>query len=152
MSDNDRPDHKSSFAASLRLSESEFSAELALIFGAGEKITAGRIAEVNAELRAGDIVLNISGRDRGRFYFVKSRDGETVYLTDGRTRKLDAAKKKSLKHVAFVSSPSYKTAENLRLLEVGELEAKKITNKQIRAALRDYYKTRTDLFGLQNEG
>ncbi|MDR1820982.1 MAG: hypothetical protein LBQ91_00950 [Oscillospiraceae bacterium] len=147
MSESDRRDHKSSFESSLRLNDSELEAELLRITGAAP-VTDGKIAEINARLSPGDIALNICGRDKGRFYFIKSVSDGYVYLTDGRTRKLDAAKKKKVKHVLFVCSPSYKLAENIKKLDAGELGVKdKLTNKQVRAALRDYYKTRTDLCG-----
>jgi ribosomal protein L14E/L6E/L27E len=146
MSESDRRDYKSSFESSLRLNDSEFESEILRIAG-GAPVTDGKIAEINANLSPGDVVLNISGRDRGRFYFIRSVADGYVYLTDGRTRKLDAAKKKKVKHVLFVASPSYKLADNIKKLDAGELEVKdKITNKQVRAALRDYYKTRSDIF------
>ena len=51
------------------------------------------------EYRIGQMVRSIAGRDNGKAFIVIKTEGEYVYVADGMTRKLDAPKKKKLKHI-----------------------------------------------------
>jgi ribosomal protein L14E/L6E/L27E len=48
------------------------------------------------------LALSIAGHDKGRLYAVLKKDSKTVFLADGKLRKLSAPKKKNLKHVLFL--------------------------------------------------
>lgn len=52
------------------------------------------------EITSGSIVLATRGRDTGRYFLVAKREGDYLYLVDGKTRKVANPKKKKVKHVA----------------------------------------------------
>lgn len=43
-----------------------------------------------------------SGHDRNQIYLIKEKDEKYVYLVNGTTKKLDAPKKKSVKHIQII--------------------------------------------------
>lgn len=51
------------------------------------------------EIERGSLVYSIAGRDKGSLFLVLERDGEFVYLADGKTRRCENPKKKKLKHI-----------------------------------------------------
>lgn len=53
------------------------------------------------KLRIGDIVMAISGREKGEFFIVKSLDNNSVLLVNGKTRTLSNPKTKNVKHIKF---------------------------------------------------
>ncbi len=53
------------------------------------------------EVRPFDIVSSRKGHDAGRLFIVLRADNGWVFLSDGKTRKLDNPKKKSVKHIGF---------------------------------------------------
>ncbi len=50
----------------------------------------------------GAIVTSIAGRDKGELYIVFDRQGDYVYLVNGKTRPIDNPKKKNTKHLNLV--------------------------------------------------
>ena len=76
------------------------------------------------EVRRGQIMRSLAGHDKGDFQTVIKLEGEFAYMTDGKRRKLEAPKKKKLKHLA-------PTGTQLS-------EASLSTNRQIRMALAEY--------------
>ena len=54
------------------------------------------------KLSKSDIVLSLSGRDKGKYFFVVDTAGEYVMIADGRYRKLEQPKKKKQKHLQLV--------------------------------------------------
>ena len=50
----------------------------------------------------GDVVISIAGRDKGGIFLVVKNDGKNVLIADGRVRKVNALKKKNIKHVKKV--------------------------------------------------
>ncbi len=60
------------------------------------------------EIRPGQLVCSLAGRDRGKYYFVWRRiDNRYVLVVDGRDKTLGSPKKKNLIHLQkhnFVSS------------------------------------------------
>lgn len=84
---------------------------------------------LSKDLSLGQVVINSSGRDAGRLFFiVKIVDKEHVLISDGKKRKLDKPKLKKVKHLQKY---------NLINLQVKEkLEAKEsITDAFLRAEL-----------------
>ena len=55
------------------------------------------------ELSKSDIVMSLSGRDKGKYFFVVETEGEYVLIADGRCRKLERLKQKKRKHVELVA-------------------------------------------------
>ena len=48
-----------------------------------------------------DIVFSLAGHDRGKAFVLLRTEEGRAYLIDGKTRKLNNPKKKSLKHIRF---------------------------------------------------
>ncbi len=71
------------------------------------------------EYRIGQVVRSIAGRDNGKAFIVVKTDGNYVYIADGSTHKLDAPKKKKLRHI----QGSYNVSEEIAAkLESGTAE------------------------------
>ena len=51
------------------------------------------------EIERGSLVYSIAGRDKGSLFLVLKRDGDFVYLADGKLRRCENPKKKKLKHI-----------------------------------------------------
>ena len=80
--------------------------------------------------KTGDIVFSTAGHDRDRAYIVVRADGRYARLADGKTKKLDGPKKKSLKHLKFA-----KPGTNELSAAVSENRA---TDSMIRKALAKF--------------
>ena len=76
------------------------------------------------EIKRGQVVRSICGRDQGCFLAVVGREGPCLLLADGRRRPLERPKRKKPFHVAVTST----------VLEEAALQ----TNRQIRTALRPF--------------
>ncbi len=80
----------------------------------------------------GQLVLSLSGRDKGRINVIVACDMEKqlVFLVDGRTRRVEKPKPKKLKHIKFLS-----------VCHEGIAEAVKngsLTDKAVREAIGAY--------------
>ncbi len=51
------------------------------------------------EYRIGQVVRSIAGRDNGKAFIVVKTEDNYVYVADGALRRLEAPKKKKLKHI-----------------------------------------------------
>ncbi len=51
----------------------------------------------------GKYVTSKAGHDKGKLYVVAACDDSHVYLVDGEYRRMDAPKKKNLKHVQLIN-------------------------------------------------
>ena len=51
-------------------------------------------------INTGDIVVSITGHDRGEHYLVIDCDKDFIYVANGRLKTLDKPKKKKKKHVS----------------------------------------------------
>ncbi|MGL4797197.1 MAG: KOW domain-containing protein [Paraclostridium sp.] len=55
---------------------------------------------LSTDLSVGQVIINTSGRDTGRLFFiVKIVDKDHVFISDGKKRKLDKPKLKKVKHL-----------------------------------------------------
>ncbi|MGN1088853.1 MAG: hypothetical protein ACI4Q6_00500 [Huintestinicola sp.] len=72
------------------------------------------------EAMNGRIVRSIAGHDKGRFLAVVGTEDDFVFLADGKERKLDAPKKKRLKHIAPTNTV---------------IDTASLTDKQLRSVL-----------------
>ena len=61
------------------------------------------------EYRIGQVVRSIAGRDNGKAFIVVRTEPNFIYVADGETRKLEAPKKKKLKHI----QGSYNVSEEI---------------------------------------
>lgn len=73
----------------------------------------------------GTVVKAIAGRDDDRFFVVTKicDDKQYVLISDGKTRKLDAPKRKNIKHIRVTGTV---------------IELDKITDKKLKMALRKF--------------
>ncbi len=76
------------------------------------------------EIKRGQVVRSIAGRDKGDFQAVLGAEGPCLWVCDGRRRPLERPKRKKAFHVAATAA-------------VLPEEALK-TNRQIRSALRPF--------------
>ena len=83
------------------------------------------------DIARSDIVKSIAGRDQGKYFFVLDTDGEFLMLADGKTRRLEAPKRKKRKHTVFVEHADCRVAEKIRSEE-------KVTNSELRRTLAAY--------------
>lgn len=72
----------------------------------------------------GVVVKAVAGRDSGRYFVVLKNEDGFVWISDGKTRKLDNPKKKNIKHLIFSDSV---------------IDIDKITNKKLKMSLDRYY-------------
>jgi ribosomal protein L14E/L6E/L27E len=87
--------------------------------------------ENTPKIAVGDIVLNLNGRDAGRFYVVTAADGELLTLADGRGRRIEKPKRKKTKHVRWIARGGDRTAQRLR-------DGEKVTNAELRRTLSEH--------------
>lgn len=55
------------------------------------------------EIKIGDYVESLQGRDTKNIYIVKQVDGEYIYLVDGKGKTVDKPKKKKIKHIKVLN-------------------------------------------------
>ncbi len=84
------------------------------------------------EYTIGQVVFSKSGRDKGRPFIVIKVDKQYLYLVDGSLRKLEKPKKKKNIHVQ-------KTHDIIDHIKKNIEEGKKITDSDIKKALKKYY-------------
>lgn len=75
-----------------------------------------------------DIVLSLTGRDKGQLMLVVAEEGDFLLLANGRARRAENPKRKRRRHVSRQGACDERTRS--KLLETGRL-----TNSDIRKAL-----------------
>lgn len=75
-----------------------------------------------------EIVLSLAGHDKGKLFCVLETDGKIARIADGRERKLDAPKRKSVKHLRRVGTSAHPAIIRLQ-------RGESTTDKQLRCAL-----------------
>ena len=78
-----------------------------------------------------NLVQATAGREQGKYFFVLETDGEYLLLADGKSRKVEAPKRKKQKHVRFIEENCDSVAEKIRSNE-------KITTSELRKAIAAY--------------
>ncbi len=84
------------------------------------------------DIEKSNIVRSRAGRDSGKLFVVLAVEGEYLLLADGKSRKLEAPKRKKRRHAEFVAA-----ADDTRLSKKIRGE-EKITNSEVRRALAAY--------------
>jgi large subunit ribosomal protein L14e len=82
-----------------------------------------------SEIRIGQVVRSKCGRDAGKFFVIVGREKDFVFLADGDTRRVEAPKKKNIKHVQV-------TGFNLSTTTFAETVKESLSNREIRSGLR----------------
>ena len=80
------------------------------------------------DIAKSNIVRSNAGRDKGKLFVVLAVEGEYLLLADGKSRKVEAPKRKKRRHVLFVSAEETRLAEKIKSEE-------KITNSELRRTL-----------------
>ena len=83
------------------------------------------------EIDKSSLVVSKAGRDQGQLFYVIDVDEQYVYLADGKSRRIEAPKRKKQKHVRFIAESAAPVAEKIRSKE-------KITNSELRKAIAAY--------------
>lgn len=81
------------------------------------------------EVQKGQLVKSKAGRDKDRYYLVLGREGNILYLADGRARGALNPKKKNIRHVA----KSNRVAAD----HIAMASGRQLRNEEIRAALHE---------------
>lgn len=83
-------------------------------------------------IEVGRIVRSKAGRDAGRYFVITALDGkEFVFVADGRKRRIEAPKRKRVKHL-------YVTEETISSLQCKLNAGEKVENFEIREELRAF--------------
>lgn len=83
------------------------------------------------EISKANIVRSDAGRDRGKLFYVLNVEGDYLLLADGKSRRVEAPKRKKCRHVLFVADDASRVSEKIRSDE-------KVTNSELRKALAAY--------------
>ena len=83
------------------------------------------------EIGIGSVVLSTQGRDKGMYFVVTEVSDGVVFLADGGMRKLNAPKKKNVKHVSDSGAVLESIAAKLT-------EGKKVFDSEVKSALRQF--------------
>ena len=81
-----------------------------------------------AEIRTADIVLSLTGRDRGQLMLVVAEEGDFLMLANVRARRAENPKRKRRKHVSLQGPCDERTRLKLQ-------SESRLTNSEIRKAL-----------------
>lgn len=77
------------------------------------------------EIEKSHIVISLAGRDKGNLFYVFDRNENSVFLADGKCRKLEKQKRKNIMHVRFVSESSPEIASIIK-------DGGKVSDKDLR--------------------
>ncbi len=83
------------------------------------------------EITRAHLVEATAGREKGKPFYVLDTDGEYLFLADGKSRRVEAPKRKKRKHVRFLAETEGRVAEKIR-------ENERITNSELRKAIAAY--------------
>ena len=83
------------------------------------------------ELVKSDIVLSLSGRDKGKYFFVVETAGDYALIADGKCRKLERPKRKKQKHLQLAARADSRVAGKLR-------SGDKVLNSELRRELAGF--------------
>lgn len=75
-----------------------------------------------------DIVLSLSGRDKGLLFLVVAEEGDFLRLANGRGRRAENPKRKRRRHICRQGTCDERTRQKLA-------DAGRLTNSEIRKAL-----------------
>ena len=80
----------------------------------------------------GGICQSLQGRDKGRYYLIKSINGDnSVLVVDGNFKRLASPKKKNLKHLRLLPEKAEAIAEKLS-------DGRQVFDTEVYSALRIY--------------
>lgn len=71
------------------------------------------------EVRIGQVVQSICGRDAGKFFLVLALQGGFALIADGKVHKIEKPKRKKLKHLQLIPASS----ENMNRINYNDLQS-----------------------------
>lgn len=80
------------------------------------------------EIERAHLVEATAGREKGKLFYVMNAEGEYLFLADGKSRRVEAPKRKKVKHVRFIARPDDRVAVKIKGCE-------KVTNSELRKAI-----------------
>ena len=80
------------------------------------------------EITKAQLVEATAGREKGKVFYVLETDGEYLLLADGKSRRVEAPKRKKRKHARFIADTGDRVAE-----KIGNND--KVTNSELRKAI-----------------
>ena len=83
------------------------------------------------EIAKSNIVRSEAGRDKGKLFCVLAVEGEYLLLADGKSRKVEAPKRKKRRQASFFSAENTRLAEKIK-------SGEKISNSELRRTLAGY--------------
>ena len=83
------------------------------------------------EIAQSNIIRSDAGRDKGKLFVVLAVEGEYLLLADGKSRRVEAPKRKKRRHVLFVAAEETRVSEKIKNNE-------KLTNSELRRTLAAY--------------
>ena len=83
------------------------------------------------EIAQSNIIRSDAGRDKGKLFVVLAVEGEYLLLADGKSRRVEAPKRKKRRHVLSVAAEETRVSEKIKNNE-------KITNSELRRTLAAY--------------
>ena len=83
------------------------------------------------EITRAHLVEATAGREKGKLFYVLDTDGEFLLLADGKSRRVEAPKRKKSKHVRFIADPGDRVAAKIR-------DNERITNSELRKAIASH--------------
>ena len=83
------------------------------------------------EITRAHLVEATAGREKGKLFYVMETEGEYLLLSDGKSRRVEAPKRKKRKHVRFIAEDGGRVAEKIKLSE-------HVTNSELRKAIAAY--------------
>ena len=83
------------------------------------------------DIAKSNLVEAVAGREKGKLFFVLSEDGEYLLLADGKSRRVEAPKRKKRKHVRFIADTGDRVAAKIK-------ENEKLTNSELRKSIASY--------------
>ena len=83
------------------------------------------------EIKRAHLVEATAGREKGKLFFVTETEGDYLLLADGKSRRVEAPKRKKRKHVRFIAEDGGRVAEKIK-------QSEHVTNSELRKAIAAY--------------
>jgi ribosomal protein L14E/L6E/L27E len=83
------------------------------------------------EITRAHLVEATAGREKGKLFYVMETEGDFLMLADGKSRRVEAPKRKKRKHARFIADTDDRVAAKIR-------ENEKVTNSELRKSIASY--------------
>lgn len=84
------------------------------------------------EIKRAHLVEATAGREKGKLFYVLETDGDYLLLADGKSRRVEAPKRKKRKHTRLIADTGDRVAAKIK-------ESEKVTNSELRKSIASYY-------------